>query len=262
MVLLHKAKLRGTPESVSVKDALGKLVIICLGTTGVGLLLNVGVIIGIFQVAMKPPPTLVQLSDGESIGVVPIKSHERTDEAILSFLNNIFTLVFTWSGTIPSATNPGQIIPDKGVDITGTNGQIIGKVPTTVWSASSSMELNFRQEFLRQMAELIPQSVFNQKSTVAFVPVSFSPPVPVSQGRWKVRLISNLLFMKGLKTEEVVPYNVEIYVRSVVTPNAQLVSDLTEHQTQSIPLAKWLAKYRQAGLEIDSIVPYRREDLK
>ena len=263
MTLLHRAKLRGTSESVSLKDAFGKLVIVCLGGTGLSLLLNVGLLIGLFQVASKSPPTLVQLNHGESIGVVPIDSLERTDEAILSFLNDIFTLTFTWSGTMPDPNQPGQILKDPGVDLSGEGGGPLGKVPTAVWEASLAMELNFRQEFLRQIAELIPQSVFTQKTSVAFVPLSFSPPEKVSPGRWKVRLISNLLFIKDLgKVEEVVPYNVDIYVRSVVPPDAQLIKQLSRNQTDSKSLAQLVAKIRQAALEIDSIVPYRREVLK
>ncbi len=265
MSLLHKAKLRGTSDSVSVKDAYGKLVLICLGGTALTLLCQLALMIGLFQVANKPPPTLVQLADGDSIGVIPIDSASRTDEAILTFLNNIFTLTFTWSRTIPDPNQPGQIIIDSGVAISSEEGQRIGKVPQTVWSASLAMELNFRQEFLRQIAELVPQSVFTQKTNVAFVPVSFSPPEKVSSGRWKVRLISNLLFLKDLgKVSEVVPYNVDIYVRSVVPPNPQLVNNLSlTSETQSFPtLAQQVANIRQAALEIDSIVPYRREDLK
>ena len=265
MTLLHKAKLRGSSDSVSVKDAYGKLVLICLGGTALMLVCQLGLIIGIFQVGNKPPPTLVQLADGDSIGVTPHDSAQRTDEAILTFLNNIFTLTFTWAGTMQDPTQPGQILVDRGVDISGEDGQRIGKVPTTVWEASLAMELNFRQEFLRQIAELVPQSVFTQKTNVAFVPVSFSPPEQVSPGRWKVRLISNLLFLKDLgKVSEVVPYNVDIYVRSVVPPNPQLVNNLSQSsETKPFPtLAQQVAQIRQAALEIDSIVPYRREDLK
>ena len=116
MNLLQKAKLRGTSDSVSVKDAYGKLVLICLGGTGLTLLFQLALMIGLFQLGNKPPPTLVQLADGDSIGVTPIDSVERTDESILMFLNDIFTLTFTWSGTRPDPTQPGQIIVDPGVD--------------------------------------------------------------------------------------------------------------------------------------------------
>lgn len=265
MNLLQKAKLRGTSDSVSVKDAYGKLVLICLGGTALTLLFQLGLMIGLFQVGNKPPPTLVQLADGDSLRVTPIDSAERTDEAILTFLNNIFTLTFTWSGTMRDPNQPGQILVDPGIDVSDENGQRIGKVPTPVWEATLAMELNFRQEFLRQIAELVPQSVFTQKTNVAFVPVSFSPPEKVSTGRWKVRLVSNLLFFKDLgKVSEVVPYNVDIYVRSVVPPNPQLINNLSpSSDPKSFPtLAQQVANIRQAALEIDSIIPYRREDLK
>ena len=119
MSLLEKAKLRGTSDSVSVKDAYGKLVIVCLAGTGLTLIFNFGLLLGIFQVASKQPPTLVQLSNGDSINVIPIDSTERTDQGILTFLNDIFTLTFTWSGTMSDPKNPGQFMVDSGVDISG-----------------------------------------------------------------------------------------------------------------------------------------------
>ncbi|MEL4895600.1 hypothetical protein [Crocosphaera sp. Alani8] len=265
MSLLDKAKLRGTSDSVSVKDAYGKLVLVCLGGTGLTLVFQLALMIGIFRVGNKPPPTLVQLASGDSISVIPIDSTQRTDESILTFLNDIFTLTFTWSGTMQDKNQPGQFIVDSGIDVTAENGQRIGKVPTTVWEASFSLELNFRQEFLRQIAELVPQSVFTQKTNVAFVPVSFSTPEKVSNGRWKVRLVSNLLFLKDLgQVAEVVPYNVDIYVRSIVPPNPQLIDSLTQTtDTKTLTtLAQQVAQIRQAGLEIDSIIPSRRENLK
>ena len=72
------------------------------------------------------------------------------------------------------------------------------------------------------------------------------------------------MFFKDLRqVSEVVPYNVDIYVRSVVPPNPVLVNQLSDQsKSSSATLAQQVAEIRQAALEIDSIVPYRREDLK
>ena len=73
------------------------------------------------------------------------------------------------------------------------------------------------------------------------------------------------MFLKELgQVAEVVPYNVDIYVRSIVPPNPQLIDSLTQTtDTKTLTtLAQQVAQIRQAGLEIDSIIPSRRENLK
>lgn len=259
-LLLNKAKARGTSETVSIKDNFGKLVIVCLGTSLLGLALDVGLIVGIFGIANKPPPALVQLEDGSSIEVEAVGSLERTDKAIQDFINNIFSTVFTWTGTIPVDDKPGTFIADQGVSISDEQGKNLGSVTTPAWEATYAFDLNFRQEFLRQLAQLIPQSVFTHRSDVAFIPVEIGQPQRLEEGRWKVRLIANLLYTTGIsQAEEIIPYNVDVYLRAVVPP---IDSNRQHLDTRSKTLATQVNKYRRSAMQVENIVPYTRESLK
>lgn len=259
-LLLNKAKARGTSESISIKDNFGKLVIVCLGTSLLGLAFNVGILIGIFQIASKPAPALVQLEDGSSIAVEAVGSLERTDKAIQAFINNIFSTTFTWTGAIPAGDKPGTFVVDKGIAIADAKGQTLGSVTTPAWEATYAFDLNFREEFLRQLAQLIPQSVFTHRSDVAFIAIEIGQPEKVSQGRWKVRLISNLFYTTGIsKAEKIIPYNVDVYIRAVVPP---IEPDGRLLDTRSKTLAAQVDKYRRSAMQIENIVSYQPENLR
>ena len=65
--LIQEKKLFG--KDISLPSAYGSTVLLCLGIGFTTIILQIGVIIGIFAVARKPPPVLVQTQEGESLGV-------------------------------------------------------------------------------------------------------------------------------------------------------------------------------------------------
>ena len=264
-LLLSKAKQRGIDpsESITLKDNFAKLVIICLAGVGGTLVLQLLLLIAAFQIANKPPPTLVQLEDGQSILVKGINSLDRSDEAIIQFVNQILTLTFTWNGVMPSDKEPGQFVKDPGVEVV-EQGRPLGLVTTTAWYATYAFEMNFRSQFLQQLVQLVPKSIFRQKSNVVFVPLRILPPEKLGQGRWKVRVFSNLLFATGLgQPEQIVPYNIDVYVRSVIPHDQGLIGQLSEKSSATNqPLAQKVGQIRQAAMEIEAIVPYNPEELK
>ncbi|MGH2412973.1 MAG: hypothetical protein ACRDEA_04615 [Microcystaceae cyanobacterium] len=260
-LFLTKAKQRGTSDDISLRGAFSKLVIICLSSSAVGLLLQLGLFLGLFQIANKPPPVLVQLQDGQSINVKAIDSLERTDEAILKFVNQILSMTFTWSGVMPSEKDPGQFVPDPGVAVVNAQNQPLGKITTAAWEATYAFEVNARSKFLQELVTLVPQSVFTNKANVAFVPIKILPPQRIAPGRWKVRVFSNLLYTTGLSNvEQIVPYNVDVYIHSVIVSDLNSIAQSTDIHSKA--LAATIAKARTAALEIEAIVPYRSEELK
>ncbi|PSF33443.1 hypothetical protein C7H19_19935 [Aphanothece hegewaldii CCALA 016] len=259
-LLLGKFKERGASESLALKDAYSKLILICLGGVVGGLLLQLLLFIGLNRVANQPPPVLVQLKDGSSIKVEAIDSLSRTDQSIQSFVNDTLALMFTWSGVVPGDA-AGQYTADQGVVILDEKGQRKGRVTTAAWEATYALELQFRQEFLRQLADLVPETVFVRKTNVAFVPLKILSPEPISLGKWKVRIYSNLLFVTAdNQTAEIVPYNVDVYVHAVPPSNLALTSQVID--IRSKPIAAIVGKVRQAAMEIEAIVPIKQEDLK
>jgi hypothetical protein len=260
-LLLKKSKLKGPIDSVTIKDAYWKMAILCLALAASSIFFNLILAIGIFKVASKPAPTLVQLSNGDSIYVEAIDTKERSPESIQKFVTDILTAMFTWSGTMPDPDDPAKIVSDPGVPISDEKGNKIGKIPTSAFEASLAFELNFRSSFLRQLGRFIPESIFTNKTDVAFVPIDIQPPVSIGKERWKVTVLSNLMFVdRHNQIGSVVPYHVDVYLKSVTKSQKQLIAEIT--QAQSRPLAQQIARIRQAGLEIYAITYYHRKDLK
>lgn len=263
-LLLGKFKNRTTGDEsnrfIKTKDAFDKLILLCFGSIVATVVLQLFMGIGINRVASKPPPVLVQLKDGSSITVEPIDSLKRTDPSIQSFVNDTLTILFTWAGVIPG-DETGQYVTDPGVTVVDGSGRTKGRVTTPAWQATYALELKFRQEFLLQLAGLVPESVFISKTNVAFVPIRILPPELVSPGKWKVPVYSNLLFVTSSnQIAEIVPYNVDVYVRAVPPSNAHLISQMID--VRSKPLAAIVANIRQAALQIDAIVPIKQEVLR
>ena len=97
--LIGSKKLFG--KDFSLPNAYGSTVVICLGL-GVGtLFLQFINLLGVFMVAGKPPPTLVQTVKGESFTVRGIGATDRDPQAIKRFTGEIMTLMLSWSGYLP-----------------------------------------------------------------------------------------------------------------------------------------------------------------
>ncbi|ACK74032.1 conserved hypothetical protein (plasmid) [Gloeothece citriformis PCC 7424] len=255
-------KFKKVSENLSLRDSFGSLVLICLGGVSLTVLFQIILFFNYVKLSTKPPPTLVQLSNGQSITVKGIGNLERTDESIQKFTRDILSLTFTWTGHLPTtdAAAEGNYQKDTGVSITlpGKTTQN-GKITTAAYEASFAFELNFRQEFLKSLAELVPESVFKSDTQMAFIPIYIDKPMQVAPGKWKVIVISNLMMLKnGQPMGELVRFNKEIYVRAVVPPNY----DFLPPETKSKSLASQVMNMRQSGLEIYAISDYKQQDLQ
>jgi hypothetical protein len=253
-------RTRKVREGVAVRDAFAKVVAITLAGTTASFGLSLLVLMAVLGVANKPAPTLVQLSDGESIHVGAIDGNDRSEASIRNFTLDTLTAIFTWSGVYPSS-EPGEFERDPGIDMYDGKGNRLGRVTVAAATATLAMELNFRDEFLKRLATLVPESVFTGRVDLAFVPLEIGKPVALGAGRWKVPVLSDLVFTRdGKATGKTIPYNADVYVRSVPPINAELVDKLVDPRAKS--LATRLGKSRRAGLEIYSIAPYKAKELK
>jgi hypothetical protein len=261
MSLITKVKSGGLKE-LSWRDSFGFLVLVCLGVGGLSVFLQLCLLFNYMRIANKPAPTLVQLATGESISVIAIGSKERTAEAMQKFVKDMMALTFNWSGTIPN-NNPdfsGVVVPDSGVQVqTEINGRATSRrITTPAYEASFAFELGFRQEFLQELATLVPEAIFNQGGQVAFIPRQISHPQKVAEGQWKVIVISQLMFIRqGRPLGEVVPFNKEIYLRAIEPPSLEALPA----DSVSASLANLVAKMRASGLEITAITDYKPQDL-
>lgn len=255
-----KAKKKSKIKSESsLRNSFGLLVLIAMGFSITSIVFQLILLLFSWNIANKPAPTLVQLATGESISVTPIGSHDRSPETVQKFVQNIMTMTFNWSGTVPNPETGAQI-PDNGISIkTEINGRSVNRrITTPAYESLFAFELGFRQEFMTTIATLTPEAIFNQKGQVAFIPVQISTPQRVGQGQWKIILISNLLFLRqGQPVGNLVGFNKEIYVRAVDPPSINALPE----EMMSGSLAETIAKIRASGLEITAISDYRSQDL-
>ena len=254
-----KKKKSSIKNESSLRNSFGLLVLIAIGFSITSIVIQMILLIFSWNIANRPAPSLVQLASGESISVVPVGSKERTPEVIQTFVQNTMTMAFSWSGTIRDPETGGQI-PDSGVMInTQINGRSTNRrITTPAYESLFAFELAFREEFLGTIATLTPEAIFNRGGQVAFIPVEISTPQRIGTGRWKITVISNLLFIRqGQPLGDLVPFNKEIYVRAVDTPNLNsLPKEITANS-----LAETITKIRASGLEITAITDYRPQDL-
>lgn len=197
----------------------------------------------------KKTPTLVQLETGKSITVAPLGSDERTPKVVQKFVVDTLTLLMNWSGTLPATTveeaaNPK---PDPGVQAGRS------KVSTSAWQASFALSEDFRKEFLTTLATLTPAGVFNGNTQVTLVPLSVQPPQQIAEGKWKVKLVANLIvFDRRDNLGNVIPFNKEVFVQAVEAPNPP---------TETTGITTVIYAVRASGLEITAIRDLEQEDL-
>lgn len=239
------------------QDTKPYLVLFLLGTLSLqvlGLLLLLLLYGSYARLSRKAPPTLVQLVDGTAIKTAPLDAPDRSPETIRTFVAQTLAMLLNWSGKLPPQTTAEAQTPkpDPGMPVDALRSRD-RRVATAAWQASFALSETFRAEFLKKLAELTPAGIFNGESQVAWVPVEISNPEKVAEGRWKIRVVANLvIFNKQDSVGQAISFNKEVFVQAIDTPNPP--QDTTH-------LAKAIYAIRQAGLEIYAIRDLERGNL-
>lgn len=246
--------LERQPNRFSKSDGLGLFVV---GTFGLHLLTFFGLVLlygSYSRLAQKAPPSLVQLDTGKAITVVPLGNKERTPQVVSKFVADTMILMMNWSGTKPpvSVEEVTKPVPDPGVDIRAV-GVSRGKIATAAWQAGFALSEDFRKEFLKKLVEITPSGVFTGSTQVALVPLSIQAPQKIAEGKWKVKMVANLIvFDKGNNLGDVIPFNKEIFVQAVEAP---------EFPSNKAGVADVIYQMRSSGLEIYAIRDLTQENL-
>jgi hypothetical protein len=248
--LIEERKILG--KDLSLPNAYASTVLLCV-SLGVGsILLQLLVMVGIFFVASKPPPTLVQTIEGESFAVDGIPASGRDSKAIQRFTGETLTLMLSWSGFVPPETTElgATPKPDPGVKLSVKEDNQTYLLPTTSWEASFALEPEFRQEFLPKLAQFVPESIFQGQTTTFYVPTMIGKPIPIGTGRWKLDVVGTIYVVRANnKLGDLISFNRTIYVRAVTPMYQQGIPK----ESQNNQLAHKVADIRQAALEIYAI---------
>lgn len=242
-------------KALSQRDVLGLLVLGTLGAQALVLVFQILQYGAYSRLANKPPPSLVQLSDGKAINVAPLDSKERTPAVVKEFASGVLTLMMTWTGKLPAASVEEAATPklDSGVEIKSLTGRR-GKVTTASWQASFALSEDYRKEFLSKLAVLTPSGVFRGNTEVSLVILEIQNPEKIGDGQWKVKIVANLMiFENNDALGQVIPFNKEIFVKAVEPP---------KYPAQIAGIAKIIYGIRSSGLEIYGMRDLLQENLK
>jgi hypothetical protein len=243
---------RRNSSKFSSNDLLGVVAIASLGLGTLNLFLHFFVYATVLKVSNKPAPALVQLASGKAITVAALGNKERTSEVILEFVRSSLSTLMTWNGKLPGSSQD-KPLPDPGVEVKSDG---IGKrtiVTTPAYQAAFALSEDFRKEFLQELGKLTPSGVFTGKTEVIFVPVEIQKPIQIEAGKWRVRVVANLLVLNQSNIlGNPIPFNKEVFVRAVEPP---------EYQANVTGIALVVQNIRSSGLEIYAIRDLEKENL-
>lgn len=239
---------------VSRPDLLYLFVILTMGFQLANFLWNAGNSVGIFVIARKEVPTLVQMIDGKPVTVSAAGSRDRTSAIIRSFVGDVLTLTFNMTGELPSDELVVETInPQRDLGVTISESQ--NRITTASWQASFAASTDFRSQLLKYIAQLTPEGVFEGRRRIILLTRYVGEPEQLRSGVWKVQYIGDLLyFVAGNESGKSVPFNKEVFVRAVDPPRTPLKDKATY-------LEKTVYELRQAGLEMYGMREFERKNL-
>jgi hypothetical protein len=201
-------------------------------------------------VATRPLPNFVQLADGRSVTVGPVDPLFRDSRAIEKFVSQILYLLFTWSSQIAEGQAEDRVVSaDEGVEV--APGLRVTK-PT--WEASFALSEDFREEFLKGIAQMMPSDIWAGKSYVSLKFIDIGEPTLVRPGYWEVKVVANLIIQDGKSPQgRSIPFNKIISVRAVDNPPLPPGEGATS-------LQKTIYNVRVGRLEIHEIRDFTKSD--
>jgi hypothetical protein len=243
--MVRAMKLENKPSSSLLSaqtNFLPLFVLVSLVLQGLLLMLTLFNTGWMIKLARKPAPTLVELTDGRSIGVEAKDALYRSTESIDAFVGQIMSLLFTASGTLAPDRTTREPRTDPGVEVDGAGSR--KRVTTAAWEGSFALSKDFRAAFLRELAEMTDRGIFAGSVQTWLSIDHLSEPEPIEPGQWRLKMIATLyVFAAGDRVGKPIPVNKAIYVQAIHVPPQPLPDSATEIQ-------RAFYQARAAGLEI------------
>ena len=136
-----------------------RYILISLVLQGLGIAIGLLTLLSIVFLALRPTPSLIQLTDGTPISVKPFSSQYRSPENLKRFATVVAQGLFNWSPKVSQLDEFGQskLVADGGKFIDSEKRL---RVPSSVWKAAYWLSSDFRAPFLARIAELIPSIIW------------------------------------------------------------------------------------------------------
>ena len=147
-------ELKEKTDLIEVKDTNRVVVVLTILASSLLLFSLSSLLLGISNYHLaKKQKIYVEQPDG-LIEVAQSKDFDyRSEQVVKETITNWLYLTWEWDNRIPNSQEK-----DPGVTLAHEANYV--KVPAKVYTASYLMDEGFRQEFLKRMSELIPQSVY------------------------------------------------------------------------------------------------------
>ncbi|MFN6572016.1 hypothetical protein [Dendronalium sp. ChiSLP03b] len=199
------------------------------------------------KIANSKTPTLVELSDGESIRVSALSNSERSPQAITYFIGRTMTGLLSWNA-VPKVSTEENVDATKKLKLDSGVQAGSHKITTNVWATGFALSEDFRAPFLQEIGNLTPPDVFNG-STQSILKVSLlSEPKKLRKGEWSIDMVAEIIvFQNSDMVGAPISFNKTIFVRAIDTPTLPNVSSDFQQTAYRV---------RKAGLEI-----YKIQDL-
>ena len=232
-------------ESKNIKNFFAQRIFILLSLNGLLFFLCLFICFQVFLLNRKPTPTLVQLQTGQVASVVPADSLHRSDLVIKTFINEVMSGFYSWSGLKKEYRN-GKIIvvKDRGWQL-GTK-----TIPTSAYRSGLALESSFRDGFLQELSDIVPPEIFGNsiRLTSTYLPVLINKPQLIEAGKWKLVLVAEVIVSanRGEKiSSKSIPLTKEIILQATtpLEPKSEYISESE----------RWIHEVRKYGLEIVTI---------
>jgi hypothetical protein len=148
----------------------------------------------------------VQMDNGKTEVAQEFDVFYRDPKVIQTAVTNWIQMTYEWDNRIP-----GSEQTDPGIKIGSSNKT----VPTKLYLAAFLLQDGFREEFLKQIADLIPASVNtgSRRSLVRFY--SIGTPTAIADNKWKIDIVSTRFESSPSQSLREVPMNWTITVQAI-----------------------------------------------
>jgi hypothetical protein len=226
----------------SGKNIVALVALISIGLSSLTLFLQLLVLGNVINIAKKPAPSLVQLSNGQAIKVQAMGNQERSLDVVQRFTTDSLILLMSWTNDLPGINGSARTA-DQGALVKSNQGEKL--ITTSAFQASFVFSDELRDELVKILADMTPPGVFKGEIKTALKFQHVTIPTTLGNGQWKINVVATLIqYQRGRGDTIQIPFNKEIMVRVIDTPT------LPQDGKFSNEIEGLVYSIRQAGLEI------------
>jgi hypothetical protein len=203
-------EIKSKTDLIGIKET-NKIVASLMALTGsliLSLLANLLLVGNNHQLATKEK-IFVEQQNGSTQTAIEQDRDFRSEDVIRTTVSNWLYLTWEWDSRIP-----GSESRDKGVKIKEEGEQTEYIVPSRVYTASYLIQEGFRREFLKKMAELIPDEVYSGSMTSQFTIYHIGAPIR-NKNQYEVTVVGTRVDLTQAGEKRQARFNKKIVLKTI-----------------------------------------------